>query len=66
MGNRAGRAIPGILKLEKRSQLGFALKDISENLPGSFLIYKEEDSRILFGKQRNDTVCRVYRSGRLF
>ena len=36
---------PGI-----RNQLGFALKDISENLPGSFIIYKadKKDDEILF------------------
>ncbi len=35
---------------EKRSQLGFALKDVSEHLPAAFLIYKADpdDDRILF------------------
>ncbi len=27
---------------EKRSQLGFALRDVSENLPGAFLIYRAD------------------------
>lgn len=38
------------ITLEKRSQLGFALKDISEHLPGAFLIYKADpaDDHILF------------------
>ena len=50
-GKQGCQSYSGHLKLEKRSQLGFALKDISENLPGSFLIYKEEDSRILFANK---------------
>ena len=35
---------------EKRSQLGFALKDVSDHLPTSLMIYKAdpEDDRILF------------------
>lgn len=35
---------------EKRSQLGFALKDVSEHLPAAFMIYRAdpEDDRILF------------------
>ena len=38
------------LRLEIRTQLGFALKDVSENLPGAFIIYKadKEDDEILF------------------
>ncbi len=38
------------LVLGKRSQLGFALKDVSEHLPAAFLIYKADpdDDRILF------------------
>lgn len=41
------------LGLEIRKQLGFALKDISENLPGAFLIYKAEpqDDEILFANR---------------
>lgn len=37
-------------KTQKRSSLGFALRDISRNLPGAFLIYiaDREDDRILF------------------
>lgn len=37
-------------KKQKRSSLGFALRDISRNLPGAFLIYiaDREDDRILF------------------
>ena len=36
--------------LEIRKQLGFALKDVSENLPGAFIIYKadKENDEILF------------------
>ena len=36
--------------VKKRSRLGFALRDISQNLPGAFLIYKAdpEDDHILF------------------
>ena len=35
---------------EVRTQLGFALRDISENLPGAFIIYKADytDDEILF------------------
>lgn len=35
---------------EVRTQLGFALKDVSEHLPGAFLIYKAdtEDDQLLF------------------
>ena len=34
---------------ETRSQLGFALKDVSENLPAAFVIYKADDeAQILF------------------
>lgn len=41
------------LRLEIRTQLGFALKDVSENLPGAFIIYKadkadKENDEILF------------------
>lgn len=38
---------------KERSQLGFVLNDISENLPGAFLIYKADktDDRILFANQ---------------
>lgn len=37
----------------RRSQLGFALKDVSEHLPGAFLIYKadREDDRLLFANK---------------
>lgn len=43
---------------EIRSQLGFALKDISENLPGAFLIYKADpcDDTLLFA---NDEMLRL-------
>ena len=39
--------------IQHRSRLGFALQDISKNLPGAFLIYKAdpEDDRILFANQ---------------
>ena len=39
--------------LEIRKQLGFALKDISENLPGAFIIYKadKENDEILFANR---------------
>ncbi len=38
---------------EKRTQLGFALKDVSENLPGAFLIYKADpaDDTLLFANR---------------
>ena len=37
----------------KRTQLGFALSDISDNLPGAFFIYRadKEDERILYANQ---------------
>lgn len=37
----------------KRTQLGFALTDISNNLPGAFFIYRanKEDERILYANQ---------------
>ena len=37
-------------RTEIRKQLGFALKDVSENLPGAFIIYKadKKDDEILF------------------
>ena len=37
----------------KRTQLGFALSDISDNLPAAFFIYRadKEDERILFANQ---------------
>lgn len=40
-------------KIQHRSRLGFALQDISKNLPGAFLIYMAdpEDDRILFANQ---------------
>ena len=39
--------------LEIRKQLGFALKDVSENLPGAFIIYKadKENDEILFANR---------------
>lgn len=39
--------------IQHRSRLGFALQDISKNLPGAFLIYKAdpEDDLILFANQ---------------
>ena len=38
------------LRKDIRTQLGFALKDVSENLPGAFIIYKADknDDEILF------------------
>lgn len=38
---------------QSRSRLGFALRDISQNLPGAFLIYKAdpEDDHILFANR---------------
>ena len=38
---------------EARTQLGFALKDISAHLPGAFLIYKADpkDDQLLFANQ---------------
>ena len=40
-------------KIQHRSRLGFALQDISKNLPGAFLIYMADpdDDRILFANQ---------------
>ena len=50
--------------IRHRSRLGFALQDISKNLPGAFLIYKadSEDDRILFANQEliNFAGCRDY------
>ena len=46
---------------EVRTQLGFALRDISENLPGAFIIYKadKKDDSILFANKEmlNLTGC---------
>ena len=41
------------LRCEIRTQLGFALKDVSENLPGAFIIYKAdgEADEILFANR---------------
>lgn len=41
------------LQFETRTQLGFALKDVSENLPGAFIIYKadKENDEILFANR---------------
>lgn len=38
------------MQIKSREQLGFALKDISKNLPGAFLIYiaDQNNDRILF------------------
>ena len=38
---------------EARTQLGFALKDISAHLPGAFLIYKADpkDDQLLFANR---------------
>lgn len=43
-------AYEGNYKVQHRSQLGFALQDVSRNLPGAFLIYIADkmDDRILF------------------
>lgn len=39
--------------MQNRSQLGFALQDVSRNLPGAFLIYiaDKTNDRILFANQ---------------
>lgn len=59
---------------EIRTQLGFALKDVSENLPGAFIIYKADktDDEILFAnreliwltgcKSMNDLFAYTHRS----
>ena len=41
------------LRPEIRTQLGFALRDVSENLPGAFIIYKADktDDEILFANR---------------
>lgn len=41
------------LRLEIRKRLGFALKDVSENLPGAFIIYKadKDDDELLFANR---------------
>ena len=41
------------LRKDIRTQLGFALKDVSENLPGAFIIYKADknDDEILFANR---------------
>lgn len=46
-------AYDGNYKVQHRSQLGFALQDVSRNLPGAFLIYIADkmDDRILFANQ---------------
>ena len=46
-------AYEGNYKVQHRSQLGFALQDVSRNLPGAFLIYIADkmDDRILFANQ---------------
>lgn len=40
-------------RIQKRSRLGFALRDVSENLPCAFMIYKADknDDRILFANE---------------
>lgn len=49
------------LRLGIRTQLGFALKDVSENLPGAFIIYKADRTtyEILFANREflNLTGC---------
>lgn len=46
-------AYRGDYKTQHRSRLGFALQDVSKNLPGAFLIYSADpkDDRILFANQ---------------
>ena len=46
-------AYEGNYKVQNRSQLGFALQDVSRNLPGAFLIYiaDKTNDRILFANQ---------------
>ena len=39
------------LDLKSRKQLGFALKDVSENLPGAFIIYKAD-------KENDEILCK--------
>ena len=41
------------LELRARKQLGFAFKDISENLPGAFIIYRadKEDDELFYANQ---------------
>lgn len=41
------------IRLGNRTRLGFALKDVSENLPGAFIIYKadKKDDEILFANR---------------
>lgn len=43
----------GAYKMQHRSQLGFALQDVSKNLPGAFLIYiaDPENDNILFANR---------------
>ncbi len=40
-------------RVEKRAKLGFGLNDVSENLPGAFLIYKADknDDQLLFANK---------------
>mgnify|MGYP000022443253 CR=1 FL=1 len=41
------------LELMARKQLGFAFKDISEHLPGAFIIYRadKEDDELFYANQ---------------
>ena len=41
------------LELRARKQLGFAFKDISEHLPGAFIIYRadKEDDELFYANQ---------------
>ena len=52
-GKHGCQAYDNNFQASRRSQLGFALKDVSEHLPGAFLIYKadREDDRLLFANK---------------
>lgn len=52
-GKRGCLAYQQGFRLEIRKQLGFALKDISENVPGAFIIYRADktDDEILFANR---------------
>ena len=52
-GKHGCQAYENNFQVARRSQLGFALKDISEHLPGAFLIYKADraDDSLLFANK---------------
>lgn len=53
LGKNRIRAYSEALQITKRTQLGFALSEVSENLPGAFLIYRADpqDDTLLFANR---------------